>query len=88
MCLQSIQTIRDISRDDRARIATCSLLTASSAYSESYSIDVEQTPPLERVNTFRYVGSKLAESGDVDAEMTHGRQSGWKHERVYIEGTT
>ncbi len=29
MCLQSIRTVWDISRDDRARIATCSLLTAT-----------------------------------------------------------
>ena len=28
-CFQSIRTVRDISRDDRARIATCSLRTAT-----------------------------------------------------------
>ena len=37
----------------------------------------------ERVNTFKYLGATLAENGDVDAEMTHRIQSGWKHwERV------
>ena len=29
MCFQSIRTVLDISRDDRARIATCSLLTST-----------------------------------------------------------
>ena len=34
---------------------------------------------LERVNTFKYLGSTLAENGDLDAEMTHRIQSGWKN---------
>ena len=34
---------------------------------------------LERVNTFKYLGATLAENGDLDAEMTHIIQSGWKH---------
>ena len=34
---------------------------------------------LERVNTFIYLGATLAENGDLDAEMTHIIQSGWKH---------
>ena len=44
MCIQSIQPVSDISRDDRARIIvikvieTCSLLTAT----ENYSIDIEE----------------------------------------------
>ena len=33
---------------------------------------------LERVNTFKYLGATLAENGDLDAEMTHRIQSGWK----------
>ena len=33
---------------------------------------------LERVNTFKYLGATLAENGDLDAEMTHRVQSGWK----------
>ena len=38
---------------------------------------------LERVNTFKYLGAILAEHGDLDAEMTHRIQSGWKNwERV------
>ena len=37
----------------------------------------------ERVNTFKYLGATLAENGDMDAEMTHRIQSGWKQrERV------
>ena len=34
---------------------------------------------LERVNTFKYLGATLAENGDLDAEMTHRMQSGWKN---------
>ena len=34
---------------------------------------------LERVNTFKYIGATLAEPGDLDAEMTHMVQSGWKN---------
>ena len=33
---------------------------------------------LERMNTFKYLGATLEENGDLDAEMTHGIQSGWK----------
>ncbi len=34
---------------------------------------------MERVNTFKYLGATLAENGDLDAEMTHRIQSGWKN---------
>ena len=34
---------------------------------------------LERLNTFKYLGATLAENGDLDAEMTHRIQSGWKN---------
>ena len=34
---------------------------------------------LERVTTFKYLGATLAENGDLDAEMTHRIQSGWKN---------
>ena len=36
---QTIRTVRDISRDDRARIATCSLRTPTDRFKENYSID-------------------------------------------------
>ena len=39
MYCQMIQTVRDISRDDRARIATCSLRTPTDRLKENYSID-------------------------------------------------
>ena len=39
MYCQTIQTGRDISRDDRARIATCSLRTPTDRLKENYSID-------------------------------------------------
>ena len=31
------------------------------------------------MNTFKYLGATLAENGDLDAEMTHIIQSGWKN---------
>ncbi len=34
---------------------------------------------LERVNTFKYIGATLAENGDLDTEMTHRIQPGWKN---------
>ena len=34
---------------------------------------------LERINTFKNLGATLAENGDLDAEMTHRIQSGWKN---------
>ena len=43
MYCQTIRTVRDISRDDRARIATCSLRTSTDRQTdrlnENYSID-------------------------------------------------
>ncbi len=38
-----------------------------------------QVETLERVNTFKYLGATLAENGDLDTEMTHRIQSGWKN---------
>ena len=34
---------------------------------------------LKRVKTFTYLGSTLAEDGELDAEVTHRVQSGWKN---------
>ena len=36
---QTMRTVRDISRDDRARIATCSLRTLTDRLKGNYSID-------------------------------------------------
>ena len=36
---QTIRTVRDISRDDRARIATCTLRTLTDRLKENYRID-------------------------------------------------
>ena len=44
MYCQSIRTVWDISRDDRARIATCSLLTPTDRLKENYSIDYTLPP--------------------------------------------
>ena len=38
-----------------------------------------QRDNLERLNTLKYLGATLTENGDMDAEMTHRTQSGWKH---------
>ena len=40
MYLGRIQSVRDISRDDRARIATCSLRTPTDRLKANYSTDV------------------------------------------------
>ena len=37
ICFQTIRSVRDISRDDLARIATCSLITPTDIYKENYS---------------------------------------------------
>ena len=39
---QMIRTVRDISRDDRARIVTCSLRTLTDRLKENYSIDMSR----------------------------------------------
>ena len=36
MYCESIRTVRDISRDDRARVVTCSLLTQTDIFKENY----------------------------------------------------
>ena len=38
-----------------------------------------QGETLKRVKTFTYLGSTLAEDGELDAEVTHRVQSGWKN---------
>ena len=53
---QTLRTVRDISRDDRAGIATCSLRTLTDRLKENYSIDFTtciQTPMTGRVKTKR-----------------------------------
>ena len=40
-----IRPVRDISRDDRAIIATCSLRTATDRFKANYSVDVEMSLP-------------------------------------------
>ena len=42
---ETIRTVRDISRDDRAIIATCSLRTPTDRLKENYSIDVQFSLP-------------------------------------------
>ena len=39
ICFQTIRSVRDISRDDRARIATCRLRTATDRFKANYSVD-------------------------------------------------
>ena len=40
MYCHTIRIVRDISRDDRARIATCSLRTPTDRFKENHSIDI------------------------------------------------
>ena len=46
MHLGRIRSVRDISRDDRARIATCSLRTPTDRLMENYSIDKTAIRPV------------------------------------------
>ena len=39
--VQLIRTVRDISRDDQARILTCRLRTVTDRFKKNYSIDNE-----------------------------------------------
>ena len=38
-----------------------------------------QGETVQRVKTFTHLGSTLAEDGELDAEVTHRVQSGWKN---------
>ena len=38
-----------------------------------------QGETVKRMKTFTYLGSTLAEDGELDAEVTHRVQSGWKN---------
>ena len=38
-----------------------------------------QEETVKRVKTFTYLGSTLAEDGELDAEVTHRVQTGWKN---------
>ena len=38
-----------------------------------------QEETVKKVKTFTYLGSTLAEDGELDAEVTHRVQSGWKN---------
>ena len=44
---QTIRTVRDISRDDCAIIATCSLRTLTDRLKENYSIDIVPVPGVD-----------------------------------------
>ena len=52
MYCQSIRTVRDISRDYRARIATCRLRTSTDRHKENYCIDLKGNKPYILVITF------------------------------------
>ena len=51
MYCQTIRTVRYISRDDRARIVTCSLRTSTYRHKENYSIDIQSTTAIIHVYT-------------------------------------
>ena len=45
-----------------------------------YAVIHLQGETVKRVKTFTYLGSTLAEDGELDAEVTHRVQSGWVEE--------
>ena len=59
--------------------------TVDRNFDENSHINI-QGENLERLNTFKYLGATLAENGDLDAEMTHRIQSGWKNWFKRISG--
>ena len=47
---------------------------------EHQDADIQlQGETVNRVKTFTYPGSTLAQNGELDAEVTHRVQSGWKN---------
>jgi len=36
---------------------------------------------MKRVDNFKYLGSTVTENGDLDREITHRIQAGWKNQR-------
>ena len=49
---------------------------------------INRKKPVKRVNTFKYLRSTLSEDGELDAEVTHIVQYGWKNvnENVWSVG--
>ena len=55
-------------------------MTGSAVYLHIYSKLCEVSAiNLVRVNTFKYLGATLTENGNLDVDMTHRIQSGWKN---------
>ena len=47
---------------------------------EHHNAEIQlQGETVKRVKTFTYLGSTLAEDGELDAEVTHRVQNGWKN---------
>ena len=55
------------------------IIQTESHESPSFLRKVHRLDPPKRVNTFTYLGSTLAEDGELDAKVTHRVQSGWKN---------
>ena len=55
---------------------SCQILDGSAV---KYWMAVWSNRNLKRVNPFKYLGATLADNGDLDVEMTHRIQSGWKN---------
>ena len=65
------------------KMNTCKISRRKTEYlgcNEHQDAEIQlQGEPLKRVKTFTYLGSTLAEDGELDAEVTHRVQSGWKN---------
>ena len=46
---------------------------------EHQDAEIQLKGEAKRVRTFTYLGSTLAEDGELDADVTHRVQSGWKN---------
>ena len=52
-------------------------------YNEHQDADIHlQGETVKRVKSFTYLGSTLAEDGELDAEVTRRVQSGWKNRKI------
>ena len=80
MYLGRIRSVRYISRDDRARIATCSLRTPTDRLMENYSIDVHYTSMQYNVVTSSFI---FLHNPFIRIEKTKGP----RHSYVYFTYT-
>ena len=81
VCLREILLHKKIKTWNKFRVVTAPVLKfRAPGCNEHQDAEIQlQGEPLKRVERFTYLGSTLAEDGELDAEVTHRVQSGWKN---------